>query len=44
MKSDGRKFRTIWIVLKVDGSKAFPLEGSLSETVSNRKTDPEQRV
>ena len=34
-KSDGRAFRTIQIFVKVDGSKAFPLEVSLSDKVGD---------
>ena len=34
-QSDGRKFRTIQIFAKVDGSDAFPLEVSLSDKVGD---------
>ena len=34
-KSDGRKFRTVQIFVKVDGSKAFPLEVSLSDKIGD---------
>ena len=35
VNSDGRKFWTIQIFVKVDGSKAFPLEVSLSGKVGD---------